>query len=83
MILFVVLFFNDLQIVFFLSLSVVVDPSNLCDGLHYYEVYGIDCKAPWRGPIFRIPVTITKAKAVTNQSLQVSFSNMLFQPGLR
>lgn len=83
MILFVVLFFNDLQIVFFLSLSVIVDPSNLCDGLHYYEVYGIDCKAPWRGPIFRIPVTITKAKAVTNQSLQVSFLNMLFQPGLR
>ncbi|CAI8593694.1 unnamed protein product [Vicia faba] len=63
------------------NFNVVVDPSNLSDGLHYYEVYGIDCKAPWRGPIFRIPITITKAKAVTNQSLQVSFSNMLFQPG--
>jgi tripeptidyl-peptidase-2 len=64
------------------SLSVVVDPSKLSDGLHYYEVYGIDCKAPWRGPIFRIPITITKAKAVTNQPRQVLFSNMLFQPGL-
>lgn len=63
------------------SFNLVVDPSNLCDGLHYYEVYGIDCKAPWRGPIFRIPITITKAKATTNQPLQVSFSNMLFQPG--
>jgi tripeptidyl-peptidase II len=82
MILSAVLIFNGLQFVFSLYLSVVVDPSNLCDGLHYYEVYGIDCKAPWRGPIFRIPITITKAKAVTNQPLQVSFSDMLFQPGL-
>lgn len=66
-------------ILFSSSFSVVVDPSNLCDGLHYFEVYGIDCKAPWRGPLFRIPITITKAKAVTSQ---VSFSNMFFQPGL-
>ena len=63
------------------TFNVVVDPSNLCDGLHYFEVYGIDCKAPWRGPIFRIPITITKAIAVANQPLQVSFSNILFQPG--
>ncbi|TKY45199.1 Tripeptidyl-peptidase 2 [Spatholobus suberectus] len=63
------------------TFNVVVDPSNLCDGLHYFEVYGIDCKAPWRGPLFRIPITIIKAKAVTNQSPQISFSKMLFQPG--
>ncbi|RZB91958.1 Tripeptidyl-peptidase 2 [Glycine soja] len=31
----------------------LVDPSNLSDGLHYFEVYGIDCKAPWRGHIER------------------------------
>ncbi|KAF7813180.1 tripeptidyl-peptidase 2-like isoform X1 [Senna tora] len=63
------------------TFNVVVDPTNLSDGLHYYEVYGIDCKAPWRGPLFRIPVTITKPKAVTNQPPQVLFSKMLFQPG--
>ncbi|KAI4351727.1 hypothetical protein L6164_006053 [Bauhinia variegata] len=63
------------------TFNVVVDPSSLSDGLHYYEVYGIDCKAPWRGPLFRIPVTITKPKAVTNQPPQVSFSKMLFKPG--
>ncbi|KAL2334720.1 hypothetical protein Fmac_015933 [Flemingia macrophylla] len=63
------------------TFSVVVDPSNLCDGLHYFEVYGIDCKAPWRGPLFRIPIIITKPKAVTKQPPQISFSNMLFQPG--
>ena len=64
------------------TFSVVVDPSNLGDGLHYYEVYGIDCKAPWRGPLFRIPITITKPKAVTTLPPQVSFSKMLFQPGV-
>ncbi|RDY13416.1 Tripeptidyl-peptidase 2, partial [Mucuna pruriens] len=63
------------------SFNVVVDPSNLCDGLHYFEVYGIDCKAPWRGPLFRIPITITKPKAITNQPPQISFSKLLFQPG--
>ncbi|RYQ94046.1 hypothetical protein Ahy_B09g100248 isoform A [Arachis hypogaea] len=63
------------------TFSVIVDPTNLADGLHYYEVYGIDCKAPWRGPLFRIPVTITKPVAVTNRPPQVSFSKMLFQSG--
>ncbi|KAH1151951.1 hypothetical protein GYH30_045439 [Glycine max] len=63
------------------TFNVVVDPSNLSDGLHYFEVYGIDCKAPWRGPLFRIPITITKPKAITNQPPQISFSKMLFQPG--
>ncbi|XLU46080.1 hypothetical protein S245_040894, partial [Arachis hypogaea] len=58
---------------------VVVDPSNLGDGLHYYEVYGIDCKAPWRDPLFRIPITITKSHAVTSQPPRVSFSKMIFQ----
>ncbi|MBA0831085.1 hypothetical protein Goarm_015575, partial [Gossypium armourianum] len=61
--------------------SVVVDPSNLAEGLHYYEVYGIDCKAPWRGPLFRIPITITKPKAVLNRPPLVSFSKMSFLPG--
>nr|KYP62018.1 Tripeptidyl-peptidase 2 [Cajanus cajan] len=63
------------------TFNVVVDPSNLCDGLHYFEVYGIDCKAPWRGPLFRIPISITKPKAIINQPPQISFSKMLFQPG--
>ncbi|XP_027923096.1 tripeptidyl-peptidase 2-like isoform X1 [Vigna unguiculata] len=63
------------------SFNVLVDPSNLSDGLHYFEVYGIDYKAPWRGPLFRIPITITKPKAVTNLPPQISFSKLLFQPG--
>ncbi|TKY51308.1 Tripeptidyl-peptidase 2 [Spatholobus suberectus] len=63
------------------TFNIFVDPTDLNDGLHYYEVYGIDCKAPWRGPLFRIPITITKPVAVTNRPPQVSFSKMLFQPG--
>ncbi|WVY96824.1 hypothetical protein V8G54_028975 [Vigna mungo] len=60
---------------------IIVDPTNLNDGLHYYELYGIDYKAPWRGPIFRIPITVTKPMAVTDRYPLVSFSNMLFLPG--
>ncbi|KAK7279941.1 hypothetical protein RJT34_25002 [Clitoria ternatea] len=63
------------------TFNIVVDPTKLCNGLHYYEVYGIDCKAPWRGSLFRIPITITKPVAVTNNPPNVSFSKMLFQPG--
>ncbi|KAF5956259.1 hypothetical protein HYC85_003484 [Camellia sinensis] len=62
------------------SLGIVVDPTNLSDGLHYYELCGIDCKAPWRGPVFRIPVTITKAMAVKNRPTLLSFSGMTFLP---
>ncbi|CAI0546836.1 unnamed protein product [Linum tenue] len=63
------------------SFNIVVDPSKLSSGLHYYEVYGVDCKAPWRGPIFRIPITITKPMTVENRPPRVSFSKMSFLPG--
>ncbi|KAE9464869.1 hypothetical protein C3L33_03223, partial [Rhododendron williamsianum] len=63
------------------SFNIVVDPTNLSDGLHYSELYGIDCKAPWRGPLFRIPVTITKAMAVKNRPALVSLAGMSFLPG--
>lgn len=59
-----------------------MDPTNLSDGLHYFELSGVDCKAPWRGPLFRIPVTITKPMAVVSQPPVVSFSRMPFQPGV-
>ncbi|CAL5364398.1 unnamed protein product [Camellia sinensis] len=63
------------------SSIIVIDLTNLSDGLHYYELCGIDCKAPWRGPVFRIPVTITKAMAVKNQPALLSFSGMTFLLG--
>lgn len=63
------------------SFNIVVDPTSLGDGLHYYEVYGIDCKAPWRGPLFRVPITITKPTTVKNRPPLISFQGMSFQPG--
>ncbi|KMT16382.1 hypothetical protein BVRB_3g055270 [Beta vulgaris subsp. vulgaris] len=63
------------------SFNVIVDPSNLENGLHYYEVYGIDSKAPWRGPLFRIPVTITKPTPLVNCPPVISFTGMQFSPG--
>lgn len=63
------------------SSSIVVDPTNLSDGLHYYEVYGVDSKAPWRGPLFRIPVTITKPSIVTSRPPLISFQGISFVPG--
>lgn len=65
----------------FILTSVVVDPTKLSDGLHYFEVYGIDCKAPWRGPLFRIPITITKPKTVETRPPLITFSGLSFQPG--
>ncbi|GAB4858273.1 tripeptidyl-peptidase II Tpp2 [Ancistrocladus abbreviatus] len=63
------------------TFNIIVDPTKLKDGLHYHEVYGVDCKAPWRGPLFRIPVTITKPVPVKNQPPVASFSGMQFSAG--
>ncbi|KAL8148295.1 hypothetical protein AgCh_005606 [Apium graveolens] len=63
------------------TFNIVVDPTNLSDGLHYYELYGVDCNAPWRGPLFRIPVTITKPTSVRSRPPLISYTGMPFVPG--
>lgn len=63
------------------SFNIVVDPTNLSDGLHYYEIYGTDCKAPWRGPLFRVPVTITKPVILKDRPPVVSFKGISFLSG--
>lgn len=35
----------------------------LADGLHFAEVEALDSEALWRGPIFRVPVTVVKPTA--------------------
>lgn len=59
-----------------------MDPTTLDDGLHYFEVYGLDSKSPWRGPLFRIPITITKPQTVKNRPPVVVFQGMSFVPGM-
>ncbi|MCO5584273.1 hypothetical protein L7F22_038197 [Adiantum nelumboides] len=63
------------------TFNVVVDPSQLTPGLHCSEIRGIDCEAPWRGPVFRIPVTVLKPLELTNQPPSVLFKGMNFVPG--
>ncbi|KAL0024941.1 hypothetical protein WJX77_004746 [Trebouxia sp. C0004] len=46
------------------NFEVQVDPVGLGEGLHYAEVQAFDSKAKWRGPLFRIPVTVIKPTAV-------------------
>lgn len=59
-----------------------MDPVGLGDGLHYHEVYGIDCRAPWRGPLFRVSITIIKPLASIGRPPIVTFSNVSFCPGI-
>ncbi len=41
-----------------------VDATQLPEGLHYAEVRAEDSSAPWRGPLFRVPVTVIKTTPV-------------------
>ena len=61
--------------------SIVVNPANISSGLHYYEVYGIDYKAPWRGPIFRVPITVIKPITLLGEPPLLSISNLPFRSG--
>ncbi|KAJ4800193.1 Tripeptidyl-peptidase 2 [Rhynchospora pubera] len=63
------------------TFNIVVDPTKVSEGLHYYEAYGVDAKAPWRGPLFRIPITIIKPVAPVGQPPIFSLSNLSFYPG--
>uniref|UniRef100_A0ACD5ZLK2 Uncharacterized protein n=1 Tax=Avena sativa TaxID=4498 RepID=A0ACD5ZLK2_AVESA len=63
------------------SFNIVVNPVNISSGLHYYEVYGMDCRAPWRGPIFRVPITVIKPIALSGEPPVLSLSKLYFKSG--
>ncbi|KAH6555217.1 hypothetical protein KP509_1Z272900, partial [Ceratopteris richardii] len=63
------------------SFNIVVDPTRLTPGVHCSEVSGFDCKSSWRGPVFRIPITILKPVELTNQPASIAFDGMHFVPG--
>ncbi|CAG8674187.1 18099_t:CDS:10, partial [Racocetra fulgida] len=63
------------------SFDVKVDPTNLAPGGFYFaEVQGYDTTCPERGPLFRVPVTITKPNILTNGS-KACFDKLTFGPG--
>ena len=45
------------------SFEIEVDPTALPPGLHTAAVEGYDAGAEWRGPLFRIPITVIKPVA--------------------
>lgn len=46
------------------SFEVEADTGCLAEGLHYGEVILADARAPWRGALARVPVTVIKPSAV-------------------
>lgn len=62
--------------------SIRVDPSSLPEGLHFAEVTGTDMSRPWRGPVFRIPVTVIKPTVLPTGAAQVAtFNGLKLLPG--
>ncbi len=55
--------------------SVRVDPTKLSSGLHYAEVQAFDSAHPEKGPIFRVPVTVTKPHDPQNSSVTYTLSH--------
>ncbi|CAG8480016.1 10360_t:CDS:10 [Scutellospora calospora] len=63
------------------TFDVKVDPTNLTPGgLYFAEVQGYDTTCPDRGPLFRVPITVTKPSILTNGS-KVCFDKLSFGPG--
>ncbi|CAG8454666.1 15829_t:CDS:10 [Acaulospora morrowiae] len=61
--------------------EVKVDPSQLTPGeLHFAEVQGYDTTCSERGPLFKIPVVVTKPSIITNGS-KITYDNWAFGPG--
>lgn len=61
----------------------MVDPTQLKEGVHYAEVVGTDLEAPWRGPSFRVPVTVIKPIKLQSGSAVASFADLSFTPGTK
>ena len=50
------------------SFEIEVNCEDLTYGLHYAEIKAIDTTEPWRGPLFRVPVTVIKPQKVSQDA---------------
>lgn len=61
--------------------NILVDTSGLEAGLHYEEVHGYDLCHQWRGPLFRVPVTVLVPQFCPPGASEVTFESEFFSPG--
>ena len=61
--------------------EVEVDGTNLPDQVNYAEIQGFDVNARWRGPLFRVPITVLSPKKTDHRSVNVDFGVFDFTAG--
>ena len=49
------------------SFEVEIDPTGLPEGLHYAEIQGFEIGSEWRGPLFRVPITVIRPLMLVSQ----------------
>ena len=53
------------------SFAITVHPQRLPPGLHHTAILGVDSTAPERGPLFRIPITVTAPERPQSEAVTV------------
>ncbi len=46
------------------NFDIRVDPTKLDTGVHYAEIVGLDAARPDRGPLFHVPITVVRPRAI-------------------
>ncbi|KAI8995893.1 subtilase family-domain-containing protein [Gaertneriomyces semiglobifer] len=68
------------------TFNITVDPTMLPPGLHFAEILGMDTRNGKGGPIFRIPVTVSKPESAARGTLEetasyLKWDKLRFNPG--
>ena len=62
------------------SFKIDVDPSQLPPGLHTAQVLGVDANHPDAGPLFRVPITVTKPMPLPEDTTTLDLGVLSFTP---